>query len=268
MNRLIPLTPAEIHLWLAFYDEITDERLHSAYRELLSPAEKEQESRFYFAADRRRYLITRALVRTVLSRYARVHSKEWVFSANAYGRPEIVNAQAREADLSFNISHTRSLIVLGVTRGRALGVDVENFLARDAPIDVADRFFAPREVAALAATPPQRQRYRFFEYWTFKEAYIKARGMGLSLPLDRFSFHYPNDRTVELAIHPELADDPARWQLWQFRPRLEYLVAICAERVGARSPILIVWQAIPMLSEKRYSIEYLRVSETVNAAHN
>jgi 4'-phosphopantetheinyl transferase len=268
MNRIIPLTPAEIHLWLAFYDEITDRRLHSAYRELLNPAEEEQESRFYFARDRRRYLITRALARTVLSRYAPVRPKEWVFSANAYGRPEIVNAQAREAGLSFNISHTHSLIVLGVTNSRALGVDVENFRAREVAIDIADRFFAPQEVAALTATPPQRQQYRFFEYWTFKESYIKARGMGLSLPLDKFSFHYPDDRTVEVAIDPELADDPRRWQFWQFRPRPEYLVAICAERVGAQPPCPVVRQAIPMLSEKRCAVEYLRVSETVSAEHN
>jgi 4'-phosphopantetheinyl transferase len=261
MNRLIPLAPAEIHLWLAFYDEITDGTLHSAYRELLSPAEKGQESRFYFADDRRRYLITRALARAVLSRYAPVGPGEWVFSANAYGRPEIVNAQAREAGLSFNISHTRCLIVLGVTRGRALGVDVENFRAREAPIDIADRFFAPPEVAELAATPPHRQQYRFFEYWTFKEAYIKARGMGLSLPLDRFSFHYPNDHTVELAIHPELADEPERWQLWQFRPRPEYLAAICAERVGSQSSSLVVRQTVPLLSEKTFDPELLRVSD-------
>jgi 4'-phosphopantetheinyl transferase len=266
MNRIIPLTPAEIHLWLAFYDEITDEPLHSAYRELLNPAEKGQESRFYFALDRRRYLITRALARTVLSRYAPVHPKEWVFSANAYGRPEIVNAEVREAGLSFNISHTRGLIVLGVTRGRALGVDVENFCAREAPIDIADHYFAPREVEALAATPPQRQQYRFFEYWTFKEAYIKARGMGLSLPLDKFSFHYPNDRTVELAIDPELADEPARWQLWQFRPRPEYLMAICAERAGSQSSSLIVRQTVPLQSEETFDPEFLRVSDARAAA--
>jgi 4'-phosphopantetheinyl transferase len=260
VDRIIPLTPAEIHVWLVFYDEITDERLHAAYRELLNAAEKEQEPRFYFAMDRRRYLITRALVRTVLSRYISIHPKEWFFSTNAYGRPEIVNAEARDACLSFNISHTHSLIVLGVTRRRALGVDVENVRAREVSIDIADRYFAPQEVAALTAVPPHQQHYRFFEYWTFKEAYIKARGMGLSLPLDKFSFHYPDDHAVEIAIHPELADDAARWQFWQFRPASEYLVAICAERFGAQSPRLIVRQAIPMLSEQPCAPEFLRVS--------
>jgi 4'-phosphopantetheinyl transferase len=269
MNRTIPLPPAEIHLWLAFYDEITEEHLHSAYRELLSAAEKEQEQRFYFAKDRRRYLITRALVRTVLSRYLSIHPKEWIFSTNAYGRPDIANRQARDACLVFNISHTHSLIVLGVTKRRALGVDVENFRAREVSIDIADRYFAPQEVAVLTAAPPHQQQYRFFEYWTFKEAYIKARGMGLSLPLEKFSFFYPDDRAVQIAIQPELDDDSVRWQFWQFRPTSEYMVAICAERVGAQSARLIVRQAIPMLSEKQIAFEFLRVSElSVNATHN
>lgn len=269
MTRIIPLMPAEIHLWLAFYDEITAEPLHSAYRELLNAAEKEQEPRFFFARDRRRYLITRALVRTVLSRYVSIHPKEWIFSTNAYGRPRIVNAQARDTRLSFNISHTHSLIVLGVTKRRALGVDVENLRAPEVSIDIADRYFAPQEVAVLTAAPPHQQQYRFFEYWTFKEAYIKARGMGLSLPLDKLNFYYPNDHGVEIAIHPALADDSGRWQFWQFRPTSEYLVAICAERVGAQSPNLIVRQVIPMLSEKTFAVEFLRVSEqSVKATHN
>lgn len=259
MNATIPLTPAEIHLWLAFYDEITDEHLLSEYRALLNPAEKEQQSRFYFSRDRLRYLVTRALVRTVLSRYLPIHPRDWMFSTNAYGCPEIANAEAKEECISFSISHTHSLIVLGVTRHRALGVDVENVEAREALLDIADRFFAPQEVAALNAVPAQQQQYRFFEYWTFKESYIKARRMGLSLPLDKFSFHYSHDQSVEIAIDPELADDATRWQFWQFRPRSEYLVAICAERVGDKPPIVTVRQAVPMLSEKRYAPEFLRI---------
>ena len=260
MNEIIPLTSAEIHLWLGYYDEIHEEHLHSAYRELLNVAEKEQEPRFYFARDRRRYLITRALARTVLSRYVSIHPREWIFEANAYGRPDIVNAQARDACLSLNISHTHSLVVLGVTKGRALGVDVENFRARAVSIDIAEHYFAPQEVAALAAAPRDQQQYRFFEYWTFKESYIKARGMGLSLPLDKFSFHYPNDHAVEIAIDPELADNSGCWHFWQFRPTSEYVVAICAERLVAQAPSLIVRQAVPMVSEKAFTPEFLRVS--------
>jgi len=258
------LRPTEIHLWLAFYDEITDKSLHSAYRELLNAAEKKQEQQFYFAKDRQRYLITRALVRTVLSRYVTIRPKDWVFLTNQYGRPEIANEYAKDACLSFNISHTNSLIVLAVAKRRSLGVDVENFCVREASIDVADRYFAPQEVAELTSAPSHQQQYRFFEYWTLKEAYIKARGMGLSLPLDKFSFHYPDDHAVEISIRPELADDSARWQFWQFQPTPEYLVAICAERVGAQSPSLIVRQAIPMLSDKELDHKFLRVSDRTN----
>ena len=260
MGQNIPITSDEIHLWFTFYDEIDEERLHSAYRELLNAAEREQEQRFYFAKDRRRYLITRALVRTVLARYVSIHPREWIFSPNAYGRPDIVNAQAKDAGLSFNLSHTHGMIVLGVTRHRALGVDVENVSTREISIEIADRYFAPQEVTVLNAAPPHEQQYRFFEYWTFKEAYIKARGMGLSLPLDKFSFHYPNDNAVEIAIDPELGDAAARWQFWQFRPAPEYLVAICAQRNGAQSPILVARQTIPMLNEKKVALEFLRVS--------
>jgi 4'-phosphopantetheinyl transferase len=261
-EETLPLTAAEIHLWLAFPDEIGDERLHSAYREMLDGAERKQEPRFYFPRDRRRYLVTRALVRTVLSRYVAVDPQEWIFSTNAYGRPYAVNAEARRASLSFNISHTHSLIVLGVTKSRALGVDVENVSAREASIDVADRYFAAPEVEVLNAAPAHEQQDRFYEYWTFKESYIKARGMGLSLPLDKFSFHYPNERAVGISIDPELADDAARWQFWQLRPTPEHLVAVCAERLGARSPRLSVRQVVPLRSEKPFAFEFERVSET------
>lgn len=257
---LIPLTADAIDVWLAYYDEIADERLHAAYRELLDGAEKEQEPRFYFERDRHRYLITRALVRTVLSRYIAVEPVDWVFFTNQYGRPEVVNAQGRNAQLTFNVSHTHSVIVLAVARGRAVGVDVENVRAREVSIDIADRYFAPPEVSALATVPTHQQQYRFFEYWTFKEAYIKARGMGLSLPLDKFSFHYGDEQAVEIAIDSDLADDASRWQFWQFRPRHEYLVAICAERTGTRSPKLTMRQAVPLHSETSIMIDFQRVS--------
>jgi len=260
VNRTVPLKIDGIHLWFADYDEIIEESVFAAYRELLTAAEKEQEGRFYFERDRRRYLVTRALQRTVLSRYVSVDPKALVFSTNTYGRPEIANEQAVDARLSFNISHTHSLIVIGVTKGRSIGVDVENVHTGKGMIDLAERYFAPREVAELAATPADCQQHRFFEYWTLKEAYIKARGMGLSLPLDRFGFHFPNGDAIEIAIASELNDDPARWHFWQIRSTPDYLIAICAERCGAQFPRLTAWRSIPMVSDERLAIEVLRSS--------
>ena len=257
----LPLTSAEIHLWLTLPDAINEPDLLSAYRALLNAAEKEQASRYYFATDRHRYLVTRALVRTVLSRYLAVDAKDWAFSTNTYGRPEIANKEASDCSLSFNISHTQGLIVLAVTKGCSLGVDVENVAARKVSIDIANRYFAAQEVEALNAVSPGQQQYRFYEYWTLKESYIKARGMGLYLPLDKFSFHYPKEDTVELAIDPELGDDSARWQFWQMQPTSKHLLALCAERIGAQSPKLIVRETVPMKSEEVVAPKPLRVSD-------
>jgi len=261
MDLIMQSTSGETHVWLTFWEAISEERLLVAYRELLNAAEKEQESRFYFAKDRRCYLVTRALLRTVLSRYAPVDPKDWVFSANAYGRPHIANTHAPDGCLSFSVSHTQGLIVLGVAKGRSLGVDVENFATRDMSIDMANHYFAPQEVAALHEVSHRQRQDRFFQYWTLKESYIKARGLGLSLPLDGFSFHFRNGHAVELVINRELDDDSARWQFWQFRPTPEHLVAVCTEKLNAQSSKLLVRETTPTVSERILAPEFTRTSE-------
>lgn len=256
-------TSAEIHLWLTPCEAIIEEGLLTAYRELLSAAEKQEESRFIFARDRHRYLITRALVRTVLSRYAPVDPKEWVFSTDGYGRPHIINTQATNSRLSFSVSHTQGLIVLAVAKGLSLGVDVENFTTRDIPIDVANQYFAPQEVAALHDVPHQQRQYRFFEIWTLKESYIKARGTGFSLPLDSFSLHFRDDYAVDL-----VSDDSSRWQLWQFRPTSEHLVAVCAEKLNAQSSRLLARETTLTVSDGILAPEFLRTSEIRHKLHS
>ena len=249
-----------IDVWLAFYHEIEDARLLATLREVLSEEERGREPRFHFADDRKRYLITRALVRTVLSCYAEVAPQDWTFSANEYGRPRIADTHGAARRLSFNVSHTRGLIALGVTRGRELGVDVEHTTLREVSSGIAERFFAPCEVDALATVPVERRQDRFFEYWTFKESYIKARGMGLSIPLDKFGFHFPHERGVGLAIAPELGDDARRWAFWQYRPAAHYLLAICAERRGVETPRVTLRRAVPNLSHEPLALPLLRTS--------
>lgn len=253
------LASNEIHLWLTSCGAISDEELHRAYSKVISETEREQQARFHFRRDRLRYLVTRVLVRTVLSRYAPIDPSGWRFSANAYGRPQIANSEAQDLRLSFNVSHTHDLIVLGVTKNRALGVDVENVRARKISLEIADRFFAPTEAAQLAAVPPHQRQDRFFEYWTFKESYIKARGMGLSLALDKFSFQYPSERSVCLSIDSELADVPERWRFWQLRPAPDYLLAVCAEQLGPTE--IVVREIVPLATERSLVPRFLRTSE-------
>lgn len=248
-GAILPLDAGQVHIWLVFYQQIVDPALLSAMLALLNDAERAQQLRFHFADDRLRYLATRALVRTVLSRYAPIAPAGWNFTPNEYGRPAIANGHPQARTLSFNLSHTRGLIAMAVTRDRVLGVDVENLTTRQVSGGIAEHFFSPAEVAELATVPEERRQDRFFEYWTFKEAYIKARGMGLSIPLDRFSFHFPDERQVRLSIEPDLGDDAERWRFWQFRPTADYLLALCAERLDGAEPLLAVRTVIPTVSD-------------------
>lgn len=247
---MLELHPGHIHLWFVFFDEIQDEHLLNQYRRLLTEEEQRQETRFYRARDRLRYLVTRALVRTALSRYATVAPEYWSFSKNAYGRPEIANHDETAKRLSFNISHTQSLIVLGISDGCALGVDTENISIRQAPLEIAGRFFSQNENAALCALPIDRQHHRFFQYWTLKESYIKARGMGLSIPLDQFGFDFLPDNRIAISILPALNDLASRWRFWQFQPSADYLVAVCAERSADIEQQLIMKKIVPLQSEE------------------
>ena len=258
---MLHLHPDKIELWLAFCDEIADEGLLADYRRLLVEEERQKEARFYFARDRHRYLITRALVRSVLSRYAAVAPQDWCFVEDAYGRPQIVNADPAARRISFNISHTRSLVVLGITCERALGVDTEDLHARNAELEFADHYFAADEVAQLGATPPEWQQARFFEYWTLKESYIKARGMGLSLPLAQFAFDLSHPRSVRIGFHPPLIDDPARWIFGLWRAGGDHYVAICAERAGREAPQLSFTKVVPLRDAAQLQCEELRSSE-------
>ncbi len=257
----LELNKKRIDLWCAFPAEITDEQLLQTYRDLLSDDERLQQQRFYFAKDRQRYLVTRVLVRTVLSRYAPIAPEQWVFATNAYGKPYVTNGVGLDKAISFNITHADNLIVIAVTRDHALGLDTENSQDRKISKDLAEHSFASEEVADFCAQPSALQQQRFFEYWTLKESYIKARGMGLSIPLKQFSFFFPRTDAIALTIAPALNDTPMRWRFWQFRMANDYLVALCAEKVELEPPALIFKQVVPLVSEQGIDYQLLRTNE-------
>lgn len=240
---------SRIDLWCTYISEIGDGSLWPRYDALLSMEERAAQARFLFAKDQRRYLVTRALVRTVLSRYAAVRPEEWAFSAGPHGRPEISAPRSTPA-LEFNISHSADLVLLGVTSGRTLGIDTEGVLAREADIDGLDRYFAPQESAALLALVPGERRRRFFELWTLKESYIKARGLGLAIALDEFRFELVGERGLTLHMRPGLGDSPGRWRLWQLAMRSGYLAAVCAARGAGAPPDIVVREIVPLASER------------------
>ena len=206
-----------------------------AYRGYLSEDEAARIRRFFQPADATRFLVGRALARTMLSRHAAVRPRDWPFLIDEHGRPVLAFTPPGAPDLRFNVSHTEGLVACAITVGREVGIDVE-YTGRRLLHDVPERFFSPREVQDLRARPVEEQDVAFFDYWTLKESYIKARGLGLKLPLRHFSFllHGP---TPAIAFAPELHDFPETWQFAQFWPTDRHRMAVAVRREGDDLPI-------------------------------
>jgi 4'-phosphopantetheinyl transferase len=246
----LALASDRIDLWFLFANEVSaTTRLTGHYRDLLTAQEKQQEQRFYFACDRHRYLLTRALVRIVLSRYVPIAASDWRFEPTEYGRPMIVNDHELVPSLSFNISHCDGLIVLAVTRTSLIGVDTE-LVRRKISLEVADHYFSPREVAALRSLTAALQGRRFLDLWTLKESYIKARGMGLSIPLNKFSFNLDENQSSVINFENDFDDLPSRWRFYQLNPSNEYAAALCVERQTSKPLTVISKWIIPLITER------------------
>ncbi len=216
----------EIHLYFSFPDQISDPGLLKRYESLLSDDELAQMPRFYFARHRHQFLLTRALIRTTLSRYFPVEPETWRFDRNAYGKPGISSPHGAWP-VRFNLSHCDGLILCGITRDHDIGVDVEDALrSTRAAFDGLSSYFSASEIAALARLPADQQKQRFFDYWTLKESYIKARGMGLAIPLDKFSFQFEANRLSGFETQPDLEDDATNWQFWRTPMAERYRVAV------------------------------------------
>jgi Phosphopantetheinyl transferase len=207
------LGTGEAHLWCFRPQKLNDGRLLRAGLSFLSADERARLDRFLVPEPRHVFLCTRLLVRSVLSLYADVEPWEWIFQTNQYGRPEIASP-TEYRPLRFNLSNKKGLIVCLVAWDGDLGVDVED--TSQPPrrlLEIADRFFSPREAAALRALPSkEEQRSRFYHYWTLKESYIKARGVGLALGLSGFSFLFERGR-IRITYEPGFVDS----QEWDFQ---------------------------------------------------
>jgi 4'-phosphopantetheinyl transferase len=222
MNYSLPLDT--VHLWIL--DETKPPAPLETLRSWLSPEERARHQRFYFSADRDRFLLAHGALRFLLFRYLGEPPESWQFSTNAQGKP----ALAPPSWLRFNLSHTRGMIALLLARDREVGVDIEARRDTATYLSIARRHFAPAEVAQLEMLPREAQPAQFLRYWSLKESYIKARGLGLSLPLDKFWFRFSAPDEPELCTDPSLQDDPARWCCWLSWPSPRHALAACAAR--------------------------------------
>lgn len=220
--------PDALQLWCAFPDDLLDSAAADACAALLSEEESVRWQRFRLERSRREYLATHALARMALSHSRPVAPRDWRFVTNAYGKP----APAPECGLRFNLSNSIGLAVCLVLDARVeVGVDVE---ARSRAAEIAEveyKVFSAAELAQVDALIETERPDRYLSLWTLKEAYIKARGMGMALPLREISFLFDSAGDVRLEAADGVDEDVSRWR---FR-RLDY--------AGHR--IAMVWEGEP-----------------------
>jgi len=224
--------PGIVDLWYWFYETTAAAALDDAGLPLMTGDEHERYRRFRFERDRRLFLATRLLVRSVLSRYAEVAPADWRFVADRAGKPRIAEPAVRPT-LYFNLANTRGLVVCGITVAHQLiGVDVERTGRTVDYTALASRFFSGAEARDLAALAADRRPRRFFEYWTLKESYVKARGVGLGLPLDQFAFSITGER-IAVAFHAPSPDAESHWRFALIDAGPEHQVAVGVNTDGA-----------------------------------
>ena len=231
------LTVGQVDVWLTAPDAIDADRLRG-YETLMDAKERERWRRFRVPQPRLIHLVARVLLRTTLSRYADVEPAHWRFETNDYGRPYIA-APEIDRDLRFNLSHTDGLVVLAIAEGCEIGIDVESLDRQLETAEIAPTVFEASELSAFQSAPEHQRRDLFFAFWTLKEAYIKARGMGLSLPLDGFAFDM-SQAHPRISFNHRCPDDASRWQFRRFNATPEHTFAVAVEAPEAAVDIRLI----------------------------
>jgi 4'-phosphopantetheinyl transferase len=223
----LALTAGDLHVWQVSLDQPTDRV--ERFRASLSADEQARADRFHFDRDRRRYIVARGVLRSILGRYLDVSPDCITFDYSAKGKPGLPPV-AGQIPLHFNLAHSHEMAVYAFTQSAAVGVDVEYSLRPVMDIDqLAARFFSANENAIYRSLADSQRRPAFFRCWTRKEAYIKAIGAGLSQPLDRFDVTLAPDQPAALV---SIDGDPVAagsWSLFHFEPAPQYVGAVAVK---------------------------------------
>lgn len=216
----------EVHVWCASL-VLTTPRIETLLK-TLAPEERRRSEIFRFQKHRIHYIVARGLLRTILGRYLGLEPCELEFCYNSYGKPALTKTFGGEK-FRFNLSHSYDIVLYAITHGREVGVDIERIRFDFAYEEIAKRFFSPREIVALRALPINMRQEAFFACWTRKEAYIKARGEGLTLRLDQFEVTLaPGEPAALLSANGD-PQEASRWSLRKLTPGPGYVAALAVE---------------------------------------
>ena len=224
-----PLTGEAVHVWRVALDAPV--AIVDALRSSLSSDELERAAKFVFERHRHRFVVGRACLRILLGGYVGRPPGELEFHYGPCGKPGLVGEVNRNG-VRFNLAHSKSTALLGVTSKREIGVDVEHWRNMTDGKDIAERFFASEEIEQLNSLQPEHWQEGFFACWTRKEAYIKARGEGLSVPLNEFAITVRADNRVAI-LHSDIdPNDVDRWSVQELHPAPECSAAVVVEGSG------------------------------------
>ena len=212
------------------------------FEDTLTADERARAERFYFQKHRERFIAGRGLLRHILSRYLGKEPDQLRFCYNSYGKPALIEEAGAEG-LCFNLSHSHGIALYALTRGREIGIDIEYFRPDVETEKLAERFFSPREAAALRALPEHLRKEAFFNCWTRKEAYIKADGKGLAIPLNAFDVSLTPGEPAALLRTESQPQETSRWSLRALNLEPGYAAALA---VKGHDWELKCWQWSPM----------------------
>jgi 4'-phosphopantetheinyl transferase len=216
----------EVHIWR--FSLWLPEPSISTFMHTLAEDELRRAERFHFDKDRNHFIAARVFMRAILARYMGQESAQLRFVYSNYGKPELAG-NFKPKDIRFNLSHSEGLALLAVSESRSVGVDIERIRHGLADERIPEQFFSPFEVKTLRALPRNQQDEAFFHCWTRKEAYIKAKGEGLSMPLNLFDVTLvPGEPAVLLETRGD-SNEAQRWLLREIAPASGYVSAVIAE---------------------------------------
>jgi 4'-phosphopantetheinyl transferase len=239
------LNADEVQIWCARLD-VGSEELH-AFNKHLSTDEKERAARFAIAVERNRFVAARAILRELVGAYVHELPVSLSFECSALGKPRL-HRRPGAPDLRFNLSHSHNLALFAFSLGREIGVDIEKILPKFANAGIAEQYFSVREQEELRAIPNEHRAESFFRCWTRKEAYIKARGDGLDIPLDSFTV------SVERNESPKLwSADSENWKIYALKVQPGFVGAMVVERPECR--VLYLERDCVSLEEKAEIME-------------
>jgi 4'-phosphopantetheinyl transferase len=215
-----------IHVWRIFLAEAASylQRL----QQTLSHDELTKAERFHFQKDRTQFMVSRGALRTILSQYLDINPSALCFDYNPYGKPSLIVEQGGDT-LRFNLSHSHEIALIAITKNREIGVDIERIDTNFPYQQIAERYFSPLENAVLRSIPEPIQLKAFFTCWTRKEAYIKAVGKGLSIPLDCFDVTLAPGEPAALLNFQEKPEEASRWSLIELIPSPDTIATVAVE---------------------------------------